>query len=161
MMKNNCITEPLDKNLTDDELYDYFIKKIYQSDIKFNGMPVKVFTTPFEDNRMQGYFHLTTKTEKKFRYKIRMKEDRAYYINHIVPMITNYKKCKTCDNKECPQIKVWTAPFKDKKRTKLLYSKKEYSYLIVLEHDKKVIYIITSFLINEPHYLGKITFLIT
>ena len=156
MMKNSCINGPLNRNLTDDELYDYFIKNIYQADIKLNGIQVKVFTTPFEDNRMQGYFHLTTKTEKKSNFKIRLKEDRAYYINHVAPMIDNYMNCDRCDNKECNKIKIWTAPFKGKKRTKLLYSTKEYSYLVVLEHDKKEIYIITSFLVNEKHYLSKI-----
>lgn len=63
--KNKCgFNGPLPKTTTDDELYDYFIKNIYYSDLKINGMNIKVFTTPFEDNRMQGFFHLTTKTQK-------------------------------------------------------------------------------------------------
>ena len=79
MMKNSCINGPLNKNLTDDELYDYFIKNIYQADIKLNGIQVKVFTTPFEDNRMQGYFHLTTKTEKKFNFKCYFNNNNSNY----------------------------------------------------------------------------------
>lgn len=66
--KNKCgFNGPLPKTTTDDELYDYFIKNIYYIDLKINGMNIKVFTTPFEDNRMQGFFHLTTKTQKKIR----------------------------------------------------------------------------------------------
>jgi hypothetical protein len=47
-------------------------------------MKIKVFTTPFEDNRMQVFFHLTTKTHKNFGIKIRMKEPQAYFINYVV-----------------------------------------------------------------------------
>ena len=62
-----------------------------------------------------------------------------------------------CNNKFCNKIKIWTAPYKDTKRTKLLYSDEFYSYLIVLERNKKKeMYIVTSFLIDEPHYLEKI-----
>lgn len=43
---------PLPETTTDEELYDYFIKNIYYGDLKINGMKIKVFTTPFEDNRM-------------------------------------------------------------------------------------------------------------
>ena len=154
MKSNNCIDGPLDKLINDEELYNYFIKNLYQADLRINGTPIKIFTTPFEDNRMQGYFHLTTKTDKKF--KIRIKEERAYYINHIVPMIKNYMNCKNCKNDKCQGIKIWTAPYKNKKRTKLLFSNKKYNYLVVLEYSKKEAYIITSFLINEPHYLEKI-----
>ena len=57
--KNKCgLNGPLPETTTDDELYDYFIKNIYYGDLKINGMKIKVFTTPFEDNRMQGFFHL-------------------------------------------------------------------------------------------------------
>lgn len=60
-MNNICgMNEPLSKNTTDDELYNYFIKNIYYGNLKINGMNVKVFTKPLEDNRMQGFFHLTT-----------------------------------------------------------------------------------------------------
>lgn len=65
-----------------------------------------MFTTPFEDNRMQGFFHLTTKTQKNYEIKIRMKEPRAYFINYVVTMIKNYLNCSTCDDLECSKIKV-------------------------------------------------------
>lgn len=90
-LNNKCgINGPLPETTTDDELYNYFIKNIYYGNLKIEGMNIKVFTTPFEDNKMQGFFHLTTKTQKKFGYKIRMKEKRAFFINYIVPMINNY-----------------------------------------------------------------------
>ena len=73
LTKNKCgLSGPLPKTTTDDELYDYFIKNIYYGDLKINGMKIKVFTTPFEDNRMQGFFHLTTKTQKTLGMKIRI-----------------------------------------------------------------------------------------
>lgn len=152
----NCINGPLSKAMTDDELYNYFIKNIYQANLKINGMNIKVFTTPFEDNKMQGYFHLTTKTQKNLGIKIRMKEERAYFINYIAPMINNYLKCKDCKNTNCNKIKIWTAPYKNTKRTKLLYSDNNYSYIIILEQSKNDMYIISSYLINEPGYLEKV-----
>lgn len=67
-------------------------------------MKAKVFTTPFEDNRMQGFFHLTTKTQKNYEIKIRMKELRAYFIKYVAPIIKNYLNCSTCDDLECIKI---------------------------------------------------------
>ena len=71
-------------------------------------------------------------------------------------MINNFSECKTCDNEECPKIKVWTKPYKNTKRTKLLFSNDKYSYIVILERHKNKIYIVTSYLIDEPHYLEKI-----
>ena len=154
---NKCgINGPLSEKTTDDELYDYFIKNIYYGNLKINGMNIKVFTTPFEDNRMQGFFHLTTKTQKNLGFKIRMKETRAYFINYIVPMINNYQKCSTCEDLECKKIKIWTAPYKNTKRTKLLFSDELYSYIIILEKNKNDMYIVSSYLIDEPGYLNKV-----
>ncbi len=154
---NRCgLTGPLPQTTTDDELYDYFIKNIYYGDLKINGMKVKVFTTPFEDNRMQGFFHLTTKTQKTLGIKIRMKESRAYFINYVAPMIKNYLNCSNCDDLKCSKIKVWTAPYKNTKRTKLLYSDGLYSYIIILEKNKNEMYIISSYLIDEPGYLQNV-----
>ena len=155
--KNKCgLNGPLSETTTDDELYDYFIKNIYYGDLKLNGMKIKVFTTPFEDNRMQGFFHLTTKIQKKLGMKIRMKEPRAYFINYVAPMIKNYLKCPNCENLECSKIKIWTAPYKNTKRTKLLYSDDLYSYIIILEINKNDMYIISSYLIDEPGYLQNV-----
>lgn len=151
-----CFNEPLPKTYTDDELYNFFLTNICYGNLKINGMNIKVFTTPIEDNRMQGYFHLTTKTKKQFGIKIRMKEERAYFINYVPIMINNYMNCKTCNNTECNKIKIWTAPYKGTKRTKLLYSDDQYSYIITLEQNKNDMYIVTSYLIDEPHYLEKI-----
>lgn len=154
--KIKCINGPLPSNTTDEELYKFFLQNIYQGNLKIYGMNIKVFTTPFEDNRMQGYFHLTTKTQKQFEVKIRMKEKRAYFINYIPPMIKNYLKCNTCDNNDCNKIKIWTAPYKNTKRTKLLYYDNEFSYIIILERNKNDMYIISSYLIDEPGYLNKV-----
>lgn len=156
-LNNKCgLNGPLSTNTTDDELYNYFIKNIYYGNLKINGMNIKVFTTPFEDNKMQGYFHLTTKTQKKLGLKIRMKEPKAYFINYIVPMINNYQKCSTCDDLKCKKIKIWTALHKNTKRTKLLFTDDKYSYIIILEKNKNDMYIISSYLIDEPGYLEKI-----
>lgn len=157
LTKNKCgLNIPLPNTMTDDELYSYFVKNIYHGNLKINGMNVKVFTTPFEDNRMQGFFHLTTKTKKNFGIKIRMREQRAYFINYIVPMINNYSKCKTCDDNNCSKIKIWTAPYKNTKRTKILYSNHYHSYIIILEQKKNDMFIISSYLIDEPGYLNKV-----
>lgn len=74
-----------------------------------------MFTTPFEDNRMQEFFHPTTKIQKNFG----IKKPRAYFIKYVAPMIKNYLNCSAYDDLECNKIKVWTAPYKNTKRTKL------------------------------------------
>lgn len=71
-------------------------------------------------------------------------------------MINNYLKCNSCNNQDCSKIKVWTAPYKNTKRTKLLYSDNKYSYIIILEKIKNDMYIISSYLIDEPNYLNKV-----
>ena len=152
-----CFTGHLPETITDEELYDFFLKNIYDSDLKIYGIKVKTFTTPIEDNKMQGFFHLTTKTQKQFGIKIRMKEMRAYFINYVPIMIRNFENCKYCENMKCSKIKVWTAPYKNTKRTKLLYTDEEnHSYIIILERKKQEMYIVTSYLIDEPHYLEKV-----
>lgn len=153
---NQCINGPLNNKITDDELYDYFLKNIYHGYLKIHGMRVKVFTTPFEDNKMQGYFHLTTKTQKQFGIKIRMKEPRALFINYVNPMISNFQNCNSCENISCPKIKIWTAPYKNTKRTKLLFSDDNYSYIIILEKNKNEMFIISSYLIDESGYLNNV-----
>ena len=157
LIKNKCgLNGPLPESTTDDELYNYFIKNIYDGNLKIDGKNIKVFTTPIEDNRMQGYFHLTTKTQKQFGIKMRMKEFRAYFINYVVPMINNYANCSNCDDLKCSKIKKWTVQHKDKKRTKLLYSDDLYSYIIILENSKNDMFLVTSYLIDEPGYLKKV-----
>ena len=71
-------------------------------------------------------------------------------------MINNYKKCPTCDDFECKKIKIWTANYKKTKRIKLLYNDNLYSYIIILEKNKNDLYMITSYLIDEPGYLDKV-----
>lgn len=151
-----CFDGPLSETTTDEELYNYFLKYIYQGDLKLHGSNIKVFTTPVVDGKMQGFFHITTKVQKQFNMKIRMKEPRAFFINHIPKMIGNFEKCSTCQNNECQKIKVWTAPYKNTKRTKLLYISEEYNYIIILEQKKNDWYLITSYLIEEKDYFRKI-----
>lgn len=151
-----CINGPLPLTLTDEELYNYFIKEVFHKKLFFNNMPIKFFTTPVEVNKIQGYFHLTTKYKKNFGIKIRMKEKRAYFINYIVPMINNSNTCSNCTVSNCTKIKVWNVPHKDTKRTKLLYYDDNYAYIIILEQKKNEYYVISSFLIDEPGYLNKI-----
>lgn len=85
-----------------------------------------------------------------------MKEARAYFINYVSIMLNNFENCKNYENTKCNKIKIWTAPYKNIKRTKLLYTDEYYSYIIILERKKKEIYLVTSYLIDEPHYLDKI-----
>lgn len=151
-----CFTGPLPETTTDEELYKYFLDNIYKGNLKIFGTPISFFTTPIEDNKIQSYFHLTTKTQNTYGIKIRMKESRAYFINYVSIMLNNFENCKNCENTKCNKIKIWTAPYKNIKRTKLLYTDEYYSYIIILERKKKEIYLVTSYLIDEPHYLDKI-----
>ena len=119
-------------------------------------MKIDYFTTPFENNYMQGFFHITTRTQKDLGVKIRMKEKRAYYINLIPLMINNYEKCKTCKNIECSKIKIWTSKYKDRKRIKLLYIDEDFNYIIILEKNKNKVYLISAYIIDEPGYLKNV-----
>lgn len=155
-ISNKCFRGPLPTTASDEDLYSFFLKEIYNGNLTIEGSKIKVFTTPVVDSKMQGYFHLTTKMQKQFGISIRMQEPRAYFINYVPIMIKNYKNCDTCDEIECNKIKIWTAPYKSTKRVKLLYYDDNNSYLIVLERKKNDLYIVTSFLIDEPHYLKKV-----
>lgn len=155
-ISNRCFQGPLSTTTSEDELYKFFLENIYNGNLKIEGSSIKVFTSPVVDNKMQGFFHLTTKTQKKFGIKIRMKEPRAYFINYIPTMINNFKKCDFCNDSQCNKIKVWSSQHKGVKRKKLLYYDDINSYLIVLERNKNDYYIITSFIIDEPHYLEKV-----
>ena len=64
--------------------------------------------------------------------------------------------CSTCDDLKCSKIKIWTVPYKNTKRTKLLYSDDLYSYIIILEKIKNDMYIISSYLIDELRYLQNV-----
>lgn len=57
---------------------------------------------------------------------------------------------------ECSKIKIWIAPYKNTKRTKLLYSDHLYSYIVILEKNKNDMYIISAYLIDEPGHLQKV-----
>lgn len=151
-----CFYGPLPETTTYDELYDYYLQNIYFADLRMYETIIKTFETPIEDNKMQGFFHLTTKTQKQFGIKIRMREYRAYFINYVPTMINKFEECKDCENMMCSKIKIWTAPFKNTKRTKLLYTDEHYSYIIVLERKGNELYIVTSYLIDEPHYLENV-----
>lgn len=151
-----CIISPFSKTISDDELYDFFVNNIWYGNLYFDGYLIRIFESPVVDGKVQGYFHLTTRVEKRFNMKLRLNEDRRYYINHVKFMIENYKKCENCIVDDCLKIKHWTIQYKDRKRIKLLYCTESYSYLIVLEKKKNEIYIVTSFLIDDKHYLSKI-----
>lgn len=45
---------------------------------------------------------------------------------------------------------------KNTRRIKLVYSDDKYSYIIILEQNKKDMYIVSSYLIDEPGYLEKV-----
>ena len=53
--KKYGLNGPLPKPTTDNELYDYFIKYICYGNLKINGIDIKVFTSPLEDNKMQVF----------------------------------------------------------------------------------------------------------
>lgn len=110
--------------------YKTFLIFNYSNEIFIENLSNKIKLSEFEDNRMQGFFHLTTKTQKNFGIKIIMKEPRAYFINYVAPMIKNYLNCSTCDDL--------------------------HSYIIILEKNKNDMYIISSYLIDEPGYLQNV-----
>lgn len=54
------------------------------------------------------------------------------------------------------QNKNMDCSIKNTRRIKLVYSDDKYSYIIILEQNKKDMYIVSSYLIDEPGYLEKV-----
>ena len=158
MLKHNCLPEPLfDYNQT--QLYNYYIENIASKEIKFYGNQVRFFDTPVVDGYQQGFHHISTKENKKL--KIRIFEQRAYYINWVIPVIENVSFCLECEHVTCPKICIWSGVKKGIKRKKLLVEEDEFAYLIILEMKKNIWYVITGFLIDksndhDSHYLNAI-----
>jgi len=146
MLVHSCLPEPL-FDYNQEQLYDYYIKKIISEDIRFYGNQVRFFDTPVVDGYQQGFHHISTKKDKKL--KIRFLEQRAHYINWIVPMLKNVSYCLKCDEESCPKIYVWTGIKKGVKRKKLLVEENDIAYLVVLEMKKNLWYVITGFLMDK------------
>ena len=113
-----------------DRAYAIFKNSLMNSDIKFKNIPVKVRELPFEDNKVQGFFHVISELDKKLKIRL-YKDERVKYIPYISKMITEYDKCSTCYS-NCSKIKVWTAPYNGKiERTKFYFE--EDNYIVILE----------------------------
>ena len=80
-----------------DRAYIVFKKTLIDSNIKYNNMPVKVRDLPYEDNKVQGFFHIISELNKKLGIRM-YKDERVKFIPYISKMITEYNKCNTCFN---------------------------------------------------------------
>lgn len=161
MLEHSCLPNPLVK-YTEEQLYNYYVKNMASKDIRYCGNQIHFFDTPVIDGHEQGFHHISTKTDKKL--KMRFLEERAYYINWVIPIIENASLCSNCDNMDCSKIYVWDGIKKGIKRKKFLVEEKNVAYLIILEQKREKRnrwYIITAFLINKQnkndiHYLSDI-----
>ncbi len=129
-----------------DRAYAIFKKSLMDEEITFNNIPVKVRELPYEDNKVQGFFHIISEMDKKL--KIRMyKNERVKFIPFISRMITEHSKCNTCLN-NCSKIKVWTAPYKGKiSRTKLYFE--EYDYIVILEKRNNYYQLVSAYVVDR------------
>lgn len=153
MLVHSCLPEPLFE-YSQKQLYDYYIEKIISEDIRFYGNQVCFFDTPVVDGYQQGFHHISTKTDKKL--KMRFFEQRAYYINWIIPMLKKASYCSECNENSCPKIYVWNGIKKGVKRKKLLVEENDIAYLVILEMKKNLWYVVTGFLMdkNNEHDLN-------
>ena len=129
-----------------DRAYIIFKKSLLDANILYNNMPVKVRELPFEDNKVQGFFHVISELDKKLGIRI-YKEKRVKYIPYIAKMITEYSKCNTCLN-NCSKIEVWTAPYKNKiDRIKFYFE--EDDYIVILEKRPKYYQLVTAYIVDR------------
>lgn len=129
-----------------DRAYSIFKKSLIDSNIKYNNMPVKVRDLPYEDNKVQGFFHVISELDKKLGIRM-YKDERVKYIPYISKMITEYDKCNTCLN-NCTKIKVWTAPYNGKiDRTKFYFE--EDDYIVILEKRSKYYQLVSAYVVDR------------
>lgn len=142
----------IEKQKTEDDksyherAYSVFKKTLIDADIRYNNIPVRVRELPFEDNKVQGFFHVITEENKKLHIRM-YKDERIKYIPYISKIITEYEKCSTCLN-NCSKIKVWSAPYKGKiERIKLYFE--EDDYIVILEKRPKYYQLVTAFVVDR------------
>lgn len=129
-----------------DRAYIIFKNSLMDSDIKFKNIPVKVRELPFEDNKVQGFFHVISELDKKLKIRL-YKDERVKYIPYISKMITEYDKCNTCYN-NCSKIKVWTAPYSGKiERTKFYFEKD--NYIVILEKRPNYYQLVSAYVVDR------------
>lgn len=150
-----CLPQPF-SNLREDEIYQYFLDNMLIYDLRYEGNAIRFFDTPVIDGRLQGFHHISTRKPKntKFELSIRMLEDRARYINWIIPIIENAKACHSCENRHsCSKIKFWRK--KQGAKNKIYFMvRNDVDYIIIAEQKKgNLYYISTAFIVDEPYYL--------
>lgn len=129
-----------------DRAYIIFKKSLIDSDIKFNNLPVKVRDLPYEDNKVQGFFHVISELDKKLGIRM-YKDERVKFIPYISKMINEYTKCNTCLN-NCTKIKVWTAPYNGKiDRTKFYFE--EDNYIVILEKRPNYYQLVSAYVVDR------------
>lgn len=129
-----------------DRAYIVFKKTLIDSNIKYNNMPVKVRDLPYEDNKVQGFFHVISELDKKLGIRM-YKDERVKFIPYISKMITEYNKCNTCLN-NCSKIKVWTAPYKGKiDRVKFYFE--EDDYIVILEKRPNYYQLVSAYVVDR------------
>lgn len=129
-----------------DRAYIIFKKSLIDSNIMYNNLPIKVRELPFEDNKVQGFFHVISELDKKLGIRM-YKEERVKYIPFISKMITEYDKCNTCSNK-CTKIKVWTAPYKNKVNRIKFYFEEE-NYIVILEKRPNYYQLVSAYVVDR------------
>lgn len=128
--------------------YIVFRETLMNDKIKFNGLPVRVREIPFEDNKVQGFFHVISEQDKRSRVRL-YKDERVKYIPFIAKMITEFKQCDNCIE-NCSKIKIWTAPYLGKvsiQRVKIYFEK--YDYIVILERRKEYYQLVTAYVVDR------------
>ncbi len=138
-----------DETLNDyiEKAYIIFKKSLIDNEIKYNDKLIKVRELPIEDNKVQGFFHVISEKDKTLGLRL-YKEDRIKYVPYIAEIIKNYNKCKTCSNKTCLKIKIWSAPYKGKiERIKLYYEQD--NYIVILEKRSNYYQLVSAYVVDR------------
>ncbi len=133
------------------ELYKIFRKMFFIDKIYFNGLPIKVKTSPKYLEYETSFVHLICKTESANPKDVNDREPdfrRAERLHWIKPIIEHYpcsEKCIDCDG-----LLLYEEFFngnENRVRTKIFFPKEQ--YIIILERRKTYYQLITAFYIEK------------
>ncbi|MEC9485835.1 MAG: hypothetical protein UMR38_08240 [Candidatus Izemoplasma sp.] len=122
------------------DIYDYFQRTLFNNKIIFKTKPVFFFVRPLEEDREQGFYHITTYGKKGSRT---LDVYRATRINWIKPIIDNYN----CTFKCCEGILNWVNPETKREHIYMV----EDRFVIVLKEKRNVFELITAFYVPESN----------
>jgi len=135
----------------DNFLYEVFRGDFIKNNVFFRGKIVRVRHSPEINDKIQGYFHVTSENSSKSNDPNDRIPDlrRCERISWIRKLIENHGCKKGC----CSLPKTWVEDYKGKDRWHILLE--NYKFLVVLEERERYFLLITSFYLESDSQIRK------